>query len=202
MGIISRANGAPYIDGETLSGIELEGDFNTIYSEFNGNIDAANIKDGAITTAKLGATGITQAKLASGAATASEVYVNVTGVTIALSPDAAFHDVGNPITHTVGNPARHVIIMVSFAVNFLGATATAISIQMNKDGAILQSPSVPDQVSNTPASVRDDVVTRIYVDPNPTAGGSHIYQFRCLVQGSGSGVFIRNLHMTVFEPRS
>lgn len=63
MGIISRQPGAPYQDGETLAGADLEGDFATIYDEFNGNVDTANIADDAITTAKILDGSVTQAKL-------------------------------------------------------------------------------------------------------------------------------------------
>lgn len=63
MGIISRVASAPYQDGETLTGADLEGDFNTIYTEFNGAISTANIADNAISTSKIANGAVTQAKL-------------------------------------------------------------------------------------------------------------------------------------------
>lgn len=63
MGLISRVPSAPYQDGETLAGADLEGDFNTIYTEFNGGIGTANIEDGSITTTKIVDGSVTQAKL-------------------------------------------------------------------------------------------------------------------------------------------
>ncbi len=63
MGLISRVPSAPYQDGETLAGADLEGDFNTIYTEFNGSIGESNIEDDAISTAKIQDGAVTQAKL-------------------------------------------------------------------------------------------------------------------------------------------
>ncbi len=47
MGLVSRHAGAPFADGETLSGTDLETDFATIFDEYNGGTDNANIASGA-----------------------------------------------------------------------------------------------------------------------------------------------------------
>ena len=72
MAIISRHSGAPFQDGEILAGADLESDFSTIYTAFNGNIDAANLKDASVTTAKLADASVTIAKLADGAVTMAD----------------------------------------------------------------------------------------------------------------------------------
>lgn len=52
MGVITRPN--DYSDGNVLTAAQLDADFNTIYSEFNGNIDNANIAaDAAIDESKI-----------------------------------------------------------------------------------------------------------------------------------------------------
>jgi hypothetical protein len=63
MGLITRHPNAPFQDGETLSGPDLEADISTVYAAVNGNIDTINIKDNAITTAKIANGSVTQAKL-------------------------------------------------------------------------------------------------------------------------------------------
>lgn len=66
MGLISRHSGAPFANGETLSGSDLEQDFSTIYDEFNGSIDNANIASGAnIAGSKLATNSIPNSKLIS-----------------------------------------------------------------------------------------------------------------------------------------
>ena len=51
MGLIGFTN---IVDGTTIDGADVNTPLNTIYNEFNGNIDATNMKDGAaVTNAKL-----------------------------------------------------------------------------------------------------------------------------------------------------
>ena len=64
MATVSRHGNAPFANGETLSGTELEADFNTIYTDYNGNIKNANIASNAeIGGTKLGNNTITSAKM-------------------------------------------------------------------------------------------------------------------------------------------
>lgn len=53
-----------YTDGNTLSANENNTNENTIYNEFNGNIESANIKDATIATADIADSNITTAKIA------------------------------------------------------------------------------------------------------------------------------------------
>jgi len=74
MGLISRHANAPFADGETLSGVELEQDFATVYDEFNGNIENSNISSSAdISGTKLADTSITNAKLQSDSMTVAKM---------------------------------------------------------------------------------------------------------------------------------
>lgn len=82
MGLISRHPGAPFQDGEILSGPDLEADIATVYDAVNGNIDTVNIKDNAITTAKILNGSVTQAKL-DGTLVASVADASITTVKIA-----------------------------------------------------------------------------------------------------------------------
>ena len=197
MGIISRHAGAPFADGETLAGADLEGDFATIYAEFNGNIEAANLKDGAVTNSKLAATAVTQAKMTSGAASASEAQVEVgaTGYPVSTS----YTNVGTAISHVVGNPARHVIIIASWLVVFQ-ATTTGINIKMLKDAGQLNTPTFADLVENHEGVQVFAIVTRMFIDTAPTPGATHTYQLQ--VKGNGAAAGCYNLNLVAFEPRS
>jgi len=63
MGTITRHAGAPFQDGETLAGADLESDIAGAYDAINGNIDTVNLKNNAVTTAKIANGAVTQAKL-------------------------------------------------------------------------------------------------------------------------------------------
>lgn len=69
MGLISFSNIA---DGTTIDGSDVNVPMNTIYDEFNGNIDSANLKDGAVTGAKIASTTITPDKVAGPTAVTSD----------------------------------------------------------------------------------------------------------------------------------
>jgi hypothetical protein len=204
MGTISRATGTPYVDGDILPGARLEGDISTLYDVVNGDIDDANLADDAVTTpkildanvttAKLASGAVTQAKMTDGAATASEETIDAT-----TTLGAALTTLGSAIVHTVGNPARHVIIIVSFFVNTAPASSL-MTFRLLKDGTSIHGGTTSDfhlQGTNGPPAF---VVTRMYVDASPTAGGSHTYEFKA---ACSSGAPTAELfHMVVFEPRS
>jgi hypothetical protein len=52
MGLIARV--VSYVTGQDITAALLNNEFNSILNEFNGNIETANLKDGAVTDAKLG----------------------------------------------------------------------------------------------------------------------------------------------------
>ena len=231
MGLISRHSGAPYQDGETLAGADLETDFGNVYGLVNGNIEAVNIKDGAVATAKIANGAVTQAKLdgtltastvvdgaittpkivdlavttakindlavtqgkiASGSASGSEVYSTI--------PISYFTNTLASLTsaysHTVGNPARHVVITLSW-MSSLSAGCT-IRFALYKDGVNMlgTGPLVLDGIYEP--STSSSIVTRVYVDTAPTAGGTHVYQLKGYASGTAS---IKNLQVFIHEPR-
>ena len=61
MGLISYSQ---LQDGTEAVANDLNNRFGTIYNEFNGNIDAANLKNSAVTREKIADTSITKDKLA------------------------------------------------------------------------------------------------------------------------------------------
>lgn len=61
MGLINYSN---ISDGTTVDASDVNNPFNTIYNEFNGNIDGNNLVDNAITTAKITDSSVTTAKIA------------------------------------------------------------------------------------------------------------------------------------------
>jgi len=193
MGIISRASGTPYVDGATLPGARLEGDISTIYTEFNGAIGAANLGALSVPTSALQANAVTQAKMTSGAASASEA-VHATGSMAITSTPA---NLGTAITHTVGNPARHVIIMVSFEVGSVSA-GNIISVYMLKDG--VGFPNSTSEFVNFSTSASSLFINRTFVDIAPTAGGTHIYQLQA--KSVASSYTAIGLVVVAFEPRN
>lgn len=72
---MSLINYTPPADGETADAADVVTPLNTIYNEFNGNIDNSNIKSAAaISTSKLADdAGITTAKIADGAVTPAKL---------------------------------------------------------------------------------------------------------------------------------
>jgi hypothetical protein len=192
MGIISRHANAPYQDGEILSGADLETDIQGIFTEFNGNISAANIADSAVSTAKIAANAVIQSKMTSGAASASEAQV---AADIALT--AAYQTVGAPVVHVVGNPARHVIVIVSCSVT--GFTlGSVLSLQLLKDGVSLTG--INDVQGNSSAGPVSIILNRTYVDLAPTAGGTHTYTLQA--KHTAASATMTKTTIVIFEPRS
>jgi hypothetical protein len=76
MGLVSPAQSA---DGETIEAADINSPINTIANEFNGNIEAVNLKASAVTTAKIADDAVTTAKLADDAVTAAKIDWASTG---------------------------------------------------------------------------------------------------------------------------
>jgi len=196
MGTISRSSGAPYADGEILGGAELEGDFSTIYAEFNGGIDTVNLRDGAITTSKLAALAVSQDKMVDGVASASEAQFTAAETTLTTS----YQTLGSSITHTVGSPARHVIITASFLLNYTASSsANSMQLQLLKDGISIYGVGLYDDINSPPGAYVNYPINRTYVDLAPTPGGTHTYTLQMKMAGGGAGV--SNIVLVAFEPR-
>lgn len=198
MGTITRHPDAPFQDGEVLTGPDLEADFATIYDEFNGNIDDANLADGAVTTSKLDDGAVTQDKMTSGAASTSSAYREIGAVGFAFS--TTYIDLGDEISLTIGDPARHVAIFVSFLLA-TSADPTTINLKVLKDGVDLYTPFFTDQdFIPTQTGTAFQLVTRMYLDTAPTPGATHAYQVQIKSTAGACGAF--NTQIFALEPRS
>ena len=192
MGMISRHAGAPFADGETLAGADLEGDFATVYAAVNGNLDSTNLADGAVTTPKLAANAVTQAKMTSGAATASDVLYSASTLI-----DTTATIIISAVSHTVGNPARHVIVTVSFAA--IMAAGEVWRLGFYKDGVVVGS--APQIQNPLAAATYSTIMTRTWVDTSPTPGGTHSYAVKGQTLATHNQV-LTDAVITVVEPRS
>lgn len=80
MGNISK----PYTfaPNTTILSSQANADFDTIYNEFNGGIDASNLADNAVTTAKIPDSAVTTAKIADDAITTEKIGITPTTYTV------------------------------------------------------------------------------------------------------------------------
>ena len=81
MGLITRPNKTAsgtrdFANTSLIKASELNGDADTIYDEFNGNVDAANLKNSAVTTAKINDAAVTTAKIADANVTLAKMASN------------------------------------------------------------------------------------------------------------------------------
>lgn len=85
MGLISYSN---IQDGTTIDGADVNTPLNTIYNEFNGNIDSNNIKDNSIIASKIYEGAVSSNKIADGAVTLAKIEnkVTTTASTATLTP--------------------------------------------------------------------------------------------------------------------
>lgn len=75
MGLISFSN---IQDGTGIDGADVNTPLNTIYNEFNGNIDSNNIKDNSIIASKIYDGAVSTVKIADGAVTTAKLENKVT----------------------------------------------------------------------------------------------------------------------------
>jgi hypothetical protein len=64
----------------TISSSAVNSNFNTIYNEFNGSIEAPNLANDAVTTSKILDNNVTTDKIAAGAITSTELDTSVGGI--------------------------------------------------------------------------------------------------------------------------
>lgn len=154
MGIVSRHAGAPYLNGETLSGTDLETDFDNIYDEFNGGIDNDNVSptadisgskllvnsvagtkltDNTVTNAKMLADTVTTAKMAASAVPKGYVS-SATGSGTALAGGTTFEDVPGITSATMTAGSTSDLIMLDFSGSLIviaGAKQYAFGFSVN-----------------------------------------------------------------------
>lgn len=136
MGTVSRHAGAPYADGETLAGADLETDIANIVSEINGNLDNSNIVAGAdISGAKIAddsmdgsklidAT-VTKAKIATGGLTQCSVAIAAEATT-AMTNATTLQDVPSVTAATMTPSAVGDMIELDFTTTVKAANTTRL----------------------------------------------------------------------------
>lgn len=136
MGIPARHSGAPYADGETLAGADLETDIANIVTEM-GNIQNVNVASGAaiagskladasITGTKLVASTVTKDKIADGAIT--QCYISsVTQSGAAMTTATTYQNVPSVAAATLTPAAVNDMIELDFTCTVAATTAAALS---------------------------------------------------------------------------
>lgn len=135
MAIPVRHAGAPYVNGETLSGTDLETDIANIYAEVSGNLGDANIAsaaniqgtkllDNSTPGAKLTADTITTSKMA--AAAVSKAYTAASTAAAAMTASVAYVDIPNitQATLTPGSTSDMLIMSLTSLLVWSGLTPT------------------------------------------------------------------------------
>jgi hypothetical protein len=196
MGTIVRHGNFPFADGEVLVGAELEQDFATIYTEFNGNIDNANIKSGAaidggklaaasVGTTEMEADAITVAKMA--AAAVPKHHVSTATGTTTFTTSSSFVDVPG-ITQaslTPGSTSDLIQCWLTVTVDFTSGTSS-YHIGFSVDGTDSDPVGEFTVDDSTPRTW-----TFSYAVAAPSAGSALAIKPRYLKDsGAGAGRFI------------
>lgn len=158
----ARHTNAPYVDGETLAGADLETDIANAYAVINGSIDDGNIASGAnisgtkladnsVANAKLVADTVTTAKMAASAVPKAYVSASTAGVT--LGTTTAWSDVTGitPATLIVGNVGDFIILDFNTSLSLVPEAPFDIGFSVDgTDNGV--SSRVPQLVSAGPVS--------------------------------------------------
>lgn len=206
MAIISRHANAPFENGETLSGVDLENDFDTIYVEFNGNIDNSNIASGAaidgsklaavsVANAKFIADTLTTAKMAASAVTKHHVSLSATYGAITTS-QASLIDWTGITSATLTPGSTSDMIMMDLTLHYSAAandTSNELIIGWSVDGtpydSVIASEPVlasGDIVVHSSYAVAAPSATSIVIKPQHRYNGTqtltagHVI-FRCFI---------------------
>lgn len=146
MAIASRHGGAPFADGETLSGTDLETDFANVYAQVNGNLDNSNVANNAgidgtklltnsIPATKLVSSSIALSKLAAASVSKYALTYATTSDAIANS-GAGWHSVEGINAQTIvpGNIGDLVVCYFQGTVTHVGATQTRMQARFSVGG--------------------------------------------------------------------
>lgn len=101
MGVIAIPN--TFSSNTTISSSQVNSNFSTIYSEFNGSIAAANLATDSVTTAKIADSNVTTAKIADNAVTSAKVSGIAYNTTTTLSNPYKFRAYRNAAANTGNN---------------------------------------------------------------------------------------------------
>lgn len=206
MGLVSRNPNAPFKNGQTASGTDVETDFATLFALVNGQLSAPNLAAGAVLTANLGDAQVTGAKIAAstvaegnlvdGAAAGAEFQAQNTN----QNTTNAFANLGPQVSHLVGSaPAKFVVLGLSLQIS-AWAQPSQLQFQILKDGLVLGgiTPFV-DLHANAGGAGAVQIYTRFWIDAAPTALATHIYQPQ--VKAATGSATLSNCFFLVWEPR-
>lgn len=152
MSTATRHAGAPYADGETLSGADLEADIANVYAVVNGDIDNTNIaasaniagskladnsitagklQDGSVSNAKIADDTISNAKFTDGSTV--RCYISTSSASYALGTATTFGTFTDVTAATVVATSVSDIILaaVTMSVDVTGAAGYVFGIRAN-----------------------------------------------------------------------
>lgn len=135
MGLISFTN---ISDGTTIDAADVNSPLNTIYNDYNGNIDSTNLADNAVTTAKITDANITASKFGVGAITGADGWVSTTD-TWTYASASTFTVAGDKTSiYTTGTRLKFSQTTVKYAVviSSVYTSVTTVTIAVNTDYTI------------------------------------------------------------------
>lgn len=169
----------------------------------SGAIAATNLAnavpaDGSITTAKLAANAVTDAKLASGIKKVFAVKSSVTGQTEArsgfqngtfLNSTSSYISGLTAITHAASSTNNYLVFR--FHANFRGqATSDAVQTNLFKDGSVLQGGAIMHGNQSTGNTAREmSISTHAIVKPTDTNSHSYMIGWAC-TEGGVTNMYI------------
>jgi len=158
MGTVTRHAGAPFANGETLSGTDLETDIANLVAEINGSLDNSNIDASAdINGSKLANTSITGAKMVASTLTTAKLsaasipytYVTTDSTGAVADTDTAYVDVPNITSITATNLTIGDKLLIDFTFLIVGAGAPLFFFTFDVDGANVVEPLIRYNVLTT-----------------------------------------------------
>lgn len=200
MGTIVKPN--TFTSGTSAVASEVNANFDTIYTEFNGNIEAANLASGAVTNAKIGALAVSSGKLASGAVTAAKLDSGVQADIDARLPKDGSEAMTGDLDITGGAPAVFLMENDTTDDNYeVRAGASNFTIRQVSDAkalvkTVLQYNESEDAIKARVATVLSPVVTEASLVSN--TGPMYVFKINCdattptLVNGPSGWTITRN----------
>ena len=215
MTTVTRHAGAPYVNGETLQGPDLETDISNIVSVVNGSIDNANIATAAaIAGSKLADASIATAKIQDGAITGVKLAANVatnlqvTGVTTAQVniTGTSYADIGDSVSVAITSasgqtPKVLIVYMASFIADAAPDPGEGMALRFTRDNVAMSSGEY-----GAGGTLTVDTSRRMWafavVDSAPTSGATHVYRVQGLRANVGTPNFgVANRIMFALECR-